>query len=480
MTDTPENGMEEQSFEELFEEYSAGMSDSAQIGDKVTGTIISIGKDGVFLDIGTKVDGVTEKDELLNEDGEMAYAEGDSIELFVVGIDSGGVRLSRALSGAGGLELLSEAFDKKLPVDGKVTGTCKGGLNVDVLRRRAFCPVSQIDTKYVENAEDYVGQTFQFQVTKLTEGGRNVVVSRRVLLEEEQKKAAESFLSEIETGTEIEGTVTRLAPFGAFVELVPGLEGLVHISELGWARVESPEAVVSPGDRVKALILSVEPGDKGRMKISLSMKQALPDPWATFADDFSEGDKVTGKVTRCAKFGAFVDIAPGIEGLVHISELSYTKRVLNPEEIVKTGETVSVLIKGIDTENKRVSLSLRDAVGDPWLDVETKFKVGQTVSGTVEKIESFGLFVNLEPGITGLLPKSKISRSEKKSELDKLKPGDNVAVVIDEMKLDERKISLGTGDEREAGDWKKFAEDSGSDQGMGLLGQKLQAAMKKK
>lgn len=480
MTDKPENGMEEQSFEELFEEYSAGMSDSAQIGDKVKGTIISIGKDGVFLDIGTKIDGVAERDELLNEDGELAYAEGDSIELFVVGIDSGGVRLSRALSGAGGLELLSEAFDKKLPVDGKVTGTCKGGLNVEVMRRRAFCPVSQIDAKYVENAEDYVGETFQFLITKLSEGGRNVVVSRRVLLEEEQKKAAESFLSETEAGAEVEGTVTRLAPFGAFVELVPGLEGLVHISELGWARVESPEEAVSPGDKVKALILSIEPGDKGKMKISLSMKQALPDPWATFEDDFSEGDKVTGKVTRCAKFGAFVDITPGIEGLVHISELSYTKRVLNPEEIVKPGETVSVLIKGIDTENKRVSLSLRDAVGDPWLDVESKFQVGQTVSGTVEKIESFGLFVNLEPGITGLLPKSKISRSEKKAELDKLKPGDSIAVVIDELKLAERKISLGTGDEREAGDWKKFAGDSQNDQGMGLLGQKLQAALKKK
>ena len=480
------NGVEEgeASFAELFEQYSEGGGDDLTIGDKVAGQVIQVGETTVFVDTGTKLDGIVEKEELLDEEGNCSVKEGDTVELYVVGKDSGGIKLSRALSGIGGLAMLEEAKAGGLPVEGNVDSTCKGGFNVTVMQRRAFCPVSQIDSRFVEEPEEYVGKTFEFLITKLEQHGRNVVISRRALLERETAQAMETFTAETQVGDEVEGTVTRLAAFGAFVEIMPGLDGLVHISQISHGRIGHPEEAVTVGQKVKAKITRYEHDDKGRLKISLSMKELAQDPWDTITATFTEGDKVTGKVVRLADFGAFVEIAPGIDGLVHVSEMSYTKRVHKPSDMVSEGELVSVKIKSIDTDARRISLSMKDAEGDPWMDVEAKYQAGQKVEGTVEKQEQFGIFIQLEPGITGLLPKSVIARSEKPAAFEKLHSGDTVEIVISQVKAGERKISLTTGDVEDDGDWKEFApkkqRPSGDSGGMGLLGAKLQEALDKK
>lgn len=475
--DETENG-EEESFADLLASYESGLNNDLRVGDKVTVNIISIGKDTVFVDTGSKIDGSVDKAELLDEKGELPYGEGDRLTLYVVAVKEGEIHLSKAISGIGGLHMLQEAHDGEIPVEGRVTETCKGGVRVEILQRRAFCPISQIDLKYVESPDPYLGQTFTFLITQLAENGRNIVVSRRKLLSREQEKVQKEFLAGVRNGDVLSGTVSRLMSFGAFIELAPGLEGMVHISELGWSRVETAEDVVTVGDEVKARLIGVEKMENGRVKLSLSMKQVQEDPWLSVGQRFDIGDKVKGKVTRCMDFGAFVEIAPGIEGLVHISEMSYIKRVMNPEDVVAAGETVPVVIKEMNPESRRISLSMRDAEGDPWLDVSEKYPPGQRIEGVVEKHESFGIFVSLEPGVTGLLHKSRISRAEQPSAIERLKVGDALPVIVEKVQPGERRITLKPGDAKEEGDWKQYSTDG--DPSLGSLGEQLQQALAKK
>ena len=468
---------EGESFAELFESYSSGMKDDLQIGDRIKGKIISIGKDSVFMDTGTKIDGTVERAELLDGDGNMPFTEGDEIELYVVAIDDHEISLSRAISGIGGLELLKDAFEKAIPVEGKISATCKGGFHVEILQKRAFCPISQIDVNYTETPEDYVGQTCQFLITQFGEGGRNIIVSRRKLLAMAIEKEKEAFFSTLKAGDVFKGRVTRLMPYGAFVELIPGVEGMVHISELSWSRAEKTEEVVNANDTVSVKVIAVADGEKkNQKKISLSMKQVDTDPWDKVADNFQPGMKVSGKVIRCMNFGVFVEIAPGIEGLVHISEMSYLKRIINPGDVVTAGETVSVVIREVDAKGRRISLSIRDALGDPWLEVPGKFSVGQVVIGTLEKKEKFGYFISLAPGITGLLPKSKFSAAEKPGLIEQLKTGDPIAVTLEEIHPLDRKITLAPGDAKEEGAWKSFAQ-AASPAPVSDLAEKLRLAM---
>jgi small subunit ribosomal protein S1 len=470
---------EEMSFADLLESYSEGMHDDLQVGDKVSGKVIAIGKDSVFIDTGTKVDGVAERTELLDEEGNLTVAEGDEIELFVVAMNEHEIRLSRALTGIGGLEMLREAHESRIPVEGKIMATCKGGFNVEVMKRRAFFPISQVDINYVETPEDYVGQTHEFLITQLEEKGKNIVVSRRKILARAMEEEKKVFFGTLQAGDQYEGRVTRIMPYGAFVELIPGVEGMVHISELGWSRVEKPEEVVQPDERIRVKVLSISDGEKkNQKKIALSMKQTEGDPWDTVADKFEPGQKISGKVTRCMKFGAFVEIAPGIEGLVHISEMSYLKRVIHPEDEVTPGETISVLLKDIDADKRRISLSIRDALGDPWVDVTEKFQIGQVVPGVLEKKEKFGHFVTLAPGITGLLPKSKFREAGNPASIEHVKIGDTIAVTVAEINPRDRKITLAPGDADTAGEgaWKDFSQAE-PDAPMSDLAEKLKQAM---
>jgi small subunit ribosomal protein S1 len=468
----------EESFAEMFEAYAAGMNEDLRVGDKIRARIVAVGEDAVFVDTGTKADGVVEIDELKDEQGHFPYRVGDEIDLYVISADENEIRLSRAIAGVGGLNMLKEAQAGAIPVEGKVIQTVKGGFQIEILKRRAFCPISQIDTAYVDQPEAYVGQTFQFLIKKLTEGGRNIVVSRRELLEAEQEQARKVFMQTLEIDQVFTGRVTRLMPYGAFVELVPGVEGMVHISELSWSRLEKPEEAVKPGDKIQVKVLRIEPGKKQK-KIALSVKQVLGDPWSRIDQEFQPGQKITGKITRCAAFGAFVELRPGIEGLVHISEMSYTQRVVKPDDIVQAGQSVSVVVKEIDRGRRRISLSIRDAEGDPWSAIQEKYRTGQVVEGRVENRENFGLFVSLEPGVTGLLPKSEINRGPA-GQVDKLKTGDTIAVIIDAIQPTERKISLKLRDTLDEDNWRDFSDGATESDKVGDLGVKLSRALKNK
>ena len=469
---------EEQSFAAMLEAYSPGADSDMGVGDKISGKIVSIGRDSVFVDTGTKIDGVVDKAELLDENGEIALSEGDILELYIVALSDEEIKLSKALSGIGGLNMLKEAYEKAAPVEGKISETCKGGVRVDILQRKAFCPVSQIDINYVEDASDFVGQSFNFLITTFEENGRNIVLSRRALLAREQEKSRKEFYQTLSVNTTMDGTVTRIMPYGAFVQLSSGVEGMVHISEMSWSKAAKAESLVNVADTVRVKVIGIEPDKKpGLLKISLSMKQLTEDPWDSAGEQFHEGDKILGTVTRCANFGAFVEVAPGIEGLVHISEMSYKKRVLKPEDVVTAGETVSVTIKEVDLDKRRISLSIRDAEGDPWVDIAEKYKIGQSVEGLLEKKEKFGYFINLEPGITGLLPKSNLNKASKPSELEKLKEGDAIAIMIEAMNPGQRKITLTPADTAEEQNWQSFSDASTSS--LGALGEKLQQALNK-
>ena len=347
------------------------------------------------------------------------------------------------------------------------------------MQRRAFCPISQIDRIYVEDPEPYVGEKFEFLISRIEAGGRNIVVSRRQLLERELAVSRKAFLETLAEDQILEGQVTRIQPFGAFVELVPGLEGLVHISELSWSRSAGVEDTVRTGDRITVKVLGIEQNEEThKLKISLSAKQVGSDPWLSINTLFQAGQKVIGTVTRCVKFGAFIELSPGIEGLVHISELSYTRRVIDPADIVTVGETVPVVIKEIDPDKRRVALSVRDAEGDPWVNVKDQFTVGQMVQGQLEKKEAFGYFVSLAPGITGLMPKSLISRSPESARIEKTREGESITVVIESINPNEHKMTLMPGDADNEQNWQQFSKPSSS--AMGALGEKLQQALSKR
>ena len=473
---TDENASKEKSFAELFESYSEGLNEDVSVGDKIRGEIISIGKDTVFVDTGTKIDGIVDRQELLDENEALSCKVGDVLDLYVVANNGHEIRLSRAISGIGGLNMIEEAYHKAVPIEGKVKGECKGGFQIEVLQRRAFCPISQIDLNYVENPADFVGETYRFLVTQFEERGKNIVVSRREILKKEQEKEKEQFFGKLEIGTQLEGRVTRLMPFGAFVELRPGVEGMIHVSEISWSRVNKADDVLSPGESLQVKVIGIEPGKRaGEMKVALSLKQVTGDPWDRVHETFKIGDKIQGTVTRCMKFGAFVEISEGIEGLVHISEMSYTKRVLKPEDLVKPGETVEVMIKEIDSGKRRISLSMKEAEGDPWVNVSERYPLGKPAAGTFDKKEKFGYFVMLEPGVTGLLPKSKTQSSQQPAFYDKLKPGDAVTVIVEEIDEAERKMTLGPGDAVDENEWKQFAKPA--KKSIGSLGEKLQKAL---
>lgn len=473
--DNPKESKKE-NFADLFESYDSGMSDNLQVGEKIEGEILSIGQDTVFINTGTKTDGAVVKKELLDENGNFPYKTGDLLELYVVSANESEIILSKAISGAGNLNLLQDAYQDHIPVDGKVTGSCKGGFHVEIMKKRAFCPISQMDIAYVEEQEQYFDKTYHFLITKFKEGGRDIVVSRRKLLERDIEESRKVFLKDLAPESILEGKVIKLMPYGAFVELSPGVEGMVHISELSWSRVEKPDDLLKENDIISVKILSIESrDDKKGPKISLSLKQTLGDPWENITEKFHAGDKITGKVTRCADFGAFVEIAPGVEGLIHISEMSFIKRILNPEEIVTAGETVVVTVQQVDEKNKRISLSLKDAAGDPWFDIEKKYHKGKPVEGILEKKEGFGYFIELEPGVTGLLPKSNISLSSDPSVIEKTKIGEKLIVVIENINKEERKISLTAGDAADSDEWKKYSKKKSTS--MGSLGDMLQQAL---
>ncbi|MDD4700969.1 MAG: 30S ribosomal protein S1 [Desulfovibrio sp.] len=457
-----------------------------QTGQKVTGTVIAVTGDSVFIDVGIKVDGIMERKDILDAEGKETAGPGDTVEAWVVGVSSQEIRLSRSMSGSG-VAALEDARDTAIPVDGRIAGTCKGGYTVEVMGKTAFCPGSQIGLTAGEEAESLVGRTLQFIVIRVENRGRNIVVSHRALLDRERHAQLEVLLEKLTVGATVEGKISRFAPFGAFMELDTAVEGMILLSEHSWSRVGAPDEAVSLGDTVRAKVLSISKNDKGQVRISLSRKQAEGDPWQDVDQKLEAGSVVQGKVVRLAPFGVFIEILPGIEGLAHISELSWTKRVTKPEEIVQAGDTVAVKIKDISSATRRISLSLREAEGDPWQDAAQRFAAGSLVQGTVDGRSPHGLFITLAPGITGLLPAGVIKNSKNSGQYSKLDKGDSVALIVQNIDTALRRISLapeGTEASPAADDkaWKQHANLSGNsgNTGINTLAQALHKAMQNK
>jgi small subunit ribosomal protein S1 len=333
-----------------------------KIGDLVKGKIITVGKEAVFVDLGGKAEGQLERDQVTDREGKLLVKIGDTVEARVVN-DAGGVLVLRTKLSRGpqaSAELV-QAAELGIPVEGTVTEVIKGGVSVDVAGVRGFCPASQIDNRFNEDLTKFVGQKLTFRVTKY-EGGRNLVLSRRALLDEEKEKLAGQTRKNLVPGAVLRGKVVGFKPFGAFVDL-GGIEGMLHVSELGFQRVEKPEDVLALGQELDVAVLKIEPGDKGE-RISLSLKALANDPWRDATANLHEGSRVKGRVTRLQPFGAFVEIAPGVEGLVHISELGAGRRINHPKEFVSEGQEVEASVLGIDHDKRRLSLSMGSANAD--------------------------------------------------------------------------------------------------------------------
>ena len=325
-------------------------------GDIVSGKVISIGQTSVFVDVGGKAEGHLDRSQVSDAEGKLLVKVGDTVEARVVG-DEGGVLSLRVKLGGRGPEVraeLQQAAELGIPVEGVVTEVVKGGVSVDVAGVRGFCPASQMDARFVEDLSVYVGQRLSFRVTRYEP--RNLVLSRRALVEEEKQKLAVETRKKLEPGVVLRGKVISFKPFGAFVD-IGGMEGMLHVSELGHSRVDRPEDVLSVGQEIDVVVLKIEPGEKGE-RISLSLKALANDPWQDTARGFTEGQRVKGTVTRLQPFGAFVEIAPGVEGLVHVSELGANRRINHPKEVVSVGQEVEAVVLQIDTEKRRIGLSM--------------------------------------------------------------------------------------------------------------------------
>ena len=348
--DTPDT-----EFATLLEESDKQNYREVSNGDKVTGTIREIGESTAFIDFGGRSEASIDIQDLRDESGELKYETGDTIEAFVASTD-GEIRLAFSLR-VSSRQLLRQAHQNDMPIAGKVTGFNTGGLVVNIGGLRAFCPMSQIDTGYCDDPASYAGQTHNFKIVELR-GRNNVVVSRRAYLEEENRKKADEVRQKLSEGEERTGTITRIERFGSFVDL-GGVEGLVHVSEISHTRVEDPRSVLKKGEEVRVKIIGLKNLGKKNERISLSIKALEKDPWDTAAEQYHSGNIITGKIVSIQNFGAFVEIEPGIEGLIHISQFVSGKRISNPSEVVSVGQEVKAMIREIDSGKRRISLSMR-------------------------------------------------------------------------------------------------------------------------
>ncbi len=368
-------------------------------GEVLRGTIVSISGDEAYVSYGGPSEAVMSKGEL--EEGQDV---GDTVEGTVIRT-SPDIRISRKMiKGRASLDQLRQMYENRLPVEGKVTGRNKGGFDVSVSGLRAFCPLSQIALGKIENPDSFVGQTYEFRVTELSDDGRRVVVSRAALLKEQAAARAQETRKAIVPGAELTGTVKTITPFGAFVDL-GGIDGLLHVSEMSRRRIADPKEIVQIGQQVRVKVIKVENDGK---RISLSMKDQEPDPWSEVQQRYPLGSKFSGRIVRTTDFGLFVELEPGLDGLVHLSQLPLG--VKTGDESVAVGSTVTGWVRDIDPERKRLSLALREvATSDPWETAQQKYPVGKVVEGTVERAGQPGVFVSLEPGLTGLIPVSELS-----------------------------------------------------------------------
>ncbi|WP_294948770.1 30S ribosomal protein S1 [Sulfurivirga sp.] len=430
-----------ESFAELFEQSL--QDEKFKTGTLVIGTVVDIDKEYVWVDAGMKSESAIPRKEFEDENGELTVNVGDAVEVYVDALEDGfgETRLSREKAKrAKTWDRLEAAMENNETVTGRVTGKVKGGLTVDIDGVRAFLPGSLVDIRPVRDFSFLEGKEVELKIVKLDRKRNNVVVSRRAVIEEEYSADREELLKQLKEGAVLKGIVKNLTDYGAFIDL-GGIDGLLHITDMAWRRVNHPSELLNVGDEVEVMVLKY---DQERNRVSLGMKQLQDDPWKDLVARYPIGTEVEGKVANITDYGAFVEIEDGIEGLVHTSELDWTNRNIHPSKVVKLGEEVKVKVLDVDQDRRRISLSLKQTQPNPWEAFANNHTKGERIKGVVKSITDFGIFVGLEGGIDGLIHMSDISWNEPGAEaIRKFKKGDEVEAVILAINPEQERISLG-------------------------------------
>ena len=430
---TTDEGSVDTSFGDILSEFEQAQH-ADEAGGTLEGTVVSVTPDAVFVDIGRKTDGV------LPPDPTGTLQPGVKVVVSVRGRDGEGnlllstlkVEVPKDWSG------IEAAFENKSTIVGTVTEAVKGGLRVDI-GVRAFMPASRSGVREMADLPKLIGQEIECRVTKLDKEKEDVVVDRRVIVEEQEKAAKAAAFEALQEGAVVRGTIRSLTDFGAFVD-IGGVDGLLHVSDMSYARGVKPSDVVKPGDQLDVKILKIQ---REKKKISLGLKQLQPDPWAVAAEKYQQGQRIQGKVARVADFGAFVELEPGLEGLIHVSEMSWTKRNVKAADVVKAGELVEAVILGVNTADKRIALGLKQALGDPWEDAVKKYPVGAAAEAPVTSLAQFGAFVDLGGGIEGMIHIGDITNEKRLNHPNEvLKVGQTVKAVVTEADKGRRRFRL--------------------------------------
>jgi small subunit ribosomal protein S1 len=432
-----------ESFGDLLSQYEKSHSRKpSEDGRKqLEGTVIAVSAESVFLDIGFKSEGILPL-ALFQSAGE-SVKPGDKFPVSVKGRDPEGYyELSRTrVERPKDWSSLERAFAEKATIMGTVTGVIKGGLSVDV-GVRAFMPASRIGVRDAAEMEKLVGQEIRCRIIKLEVTEEDVVVDRRAIAEEEERAGKDRLYSQLREGETVHGTVRSITDYGAFIDL-GGVDALLHVSDIAWDRINKPADVLTVGQEIEAKVLKIST-DSDKRRISVGMKQLLPNPWDSVAAKYKAGDRVRGTVTRVADFGAFVELEPGIDGLIHVSEMSWAKKIRIASDVVKPGETVDVVILGVKADERRISLGLKQALGDPWTDIPQKFPVGSVIEGPVTNLTKFGAFVQLSEGVEGMIHISDLSAEKRINHPQEvLKVGQVVKAQVLGVDKEKRQIRLG-------------------------------------
>ncbi len=429
----------EEEFASMMSLYEDTMSNITQ-GEIVSGTVLAVVENSVVVDIGFKSEGAIP----LSEFADPSEVEvGQEIEVYLEDVEDqeGQIVLSKQKADFMRVwDRIKDAFDSDQIVEGRLARRIKGGIVVDLFGVDAFLPGSQIDIKQVKNFDQFIGEVFPFRIIKLNKNRRNIVVSRRVVLEAERERLRKQILETLEVGQVREGAVKNITDFGGFIDL-GGLDGLLHITDISWGRIGHPSEVLSIGDNIQVKVLNY---DEERERISLGMKQLTPHPWENVEDKYPVSTRVDGKVVSITDYGAFVELEQGVEGLVHISEMSWTQHIRHPSKLVSIGDQLKVVILNVDKEGQKISLGLKQTADDPWLSLDEKYPVGTRLTGLVRNLVNFGAFVEIEEGIDGLVHISDMSWTRRvRHPSDVVKKGEQVDVVVLNIDKRRRRISLG-------------------------------------
>jgi small subunit ribosomal protein S1 len=426
-------------FEEMFQDSLKQL----RVGEIVRGVVVQISPEYVLVDVGYKSEGCIHTNEFMDETGQLTIKVGDPVEVLFERRENelGYIVLSKRKAQAHLVwDKIAEAGGEGGDIEGKVVAKVKGGLNVDIGGITGFLPASQVDLRPGGNLDRYVGQTYTFKILKMNRKRGNIVLSRRVLLEVERDKTREETLANLAEGQVVDGVVKNITDYGAFVDL-GGLDGLLHITDMSWGRLTHPSEIIKVGDTVKIMVLKF---DRAKGKISLGMKQAMPDPWQNVEGKYVAGERVRGKVVSLTEYGAFIALEEGVEGLVHISEMSWTKRVRHPSEVLSVGEEVEAVVLGVDSGNRRISLGLKQTTVNPWTVIGERYPVGTKIEGQIKNITDFGMFIGIEDGIDGLVHVSDISWTKRvKHPGEIFTKGETVQAVVLNIDVANERLSLG-------------------------------------